>query len=295
VTPTPPRRLRGHYIWLGIALSVICLLLVLRQVDLAATWQTLFLVDYTLVIIATANVVLILLVKAARWRLLFYPSQRDVDYSSLLSALIAGVFINFALPVRLGDLVRAYLAGLGGASRLHALGTVAVEKLLDMVALAIMLLLLLPDTGLPSWILQPAWGLAAVALASLVAGLVLKDKATQILGVIERHVSILARLRASEKARLVLDSLEPLSNWRVLTRMAAWTALVWMLSVLTLQLLLRAMGLHLSFMALLLVNVILLAGVAVPSSPGKLGVFHGICIWALSLVGITGTLRWASA
>ena len=287
MTPRPTRLWRSPYLWVGIVFSAICLFLVLRQVDLTATWQALSQANYALVALAAANVVLILALKAARWRLLFYPTQRDVAYGSLLSAFLASVLINFALPVRLGDLVRAYLAGLGGASRLHALGTIAVEKLLDLIALAIMLLLLLPATDLPLWLLRPAWALAAVALVVLLAGIVFRGKALQLLRALESRLPALSRLGTSEKARRALDSLTPLSHGLVLLRMASWTALIWILSFVTHLLVLRAVGLHLSPLAPLLLHAVLQAGVAVPSSPGKLGVFHGLCVWTLSLFGVT--------
>ena len=286
MTSRSNRLWRSPYLLVGIVFSAICLFLVLRQVDLTAVWDVLSQANYALVALATANVTLILMIKAARWRLLFYPSQRDVKYRNLLSALVASVFVNFALPVRLGDLLRAYLAGLGGANRLHALGTIAVEKLLDMIALAVMFLLLLPAADLPPWLLQPAWALAAMALIALLAGIIFKDKALRLLQTFENRMPALSRLGISKKASRALDSLEPLSHRTILLRMAAWTAIVWILSFATHQLVLRAMGLHLPLLAPLLLHTILQAGVAVPSSPGKLGVFHSLCVWTLSLLDV---------
>jgi len=262
---------------------------VLRQAPIRALWEVLSEADYALVALALANVVLILIAKTSRWRLLFYPLQQDADYQALLSALTAGVFVNFALPVlRFGDLVRAYLAGLTGASRLHALGTVAVEKLLDMIALAITLLLLLPFIDLPPWLLRPAWALSSAALIVLLAGIVFKDRVPPVLHALESRLPILSRLGASEKTKRVLDSLEPLSHGAVLLKMAGWTILVWTLSFLTHVLVLQALGLRLSLLAPLLLHTVLQAGVAVPSSPGNLGVFHALCVWTLSLFDVTG-------
>jgi len=286
VTSRSNRLWRSPYLWLGIVFSAVCLFLVLRQVDLSAVWDVLSRANYALVALAAANVILILMVKTARWRLLFYPHQRDVEYRNLFSALVASVFVNFALTIRLGDLLQAYLAGLGGANRLHALGTIAVAKLLDMISLAIMLLLLLPAIDLPPWLLQPAWALAAMALIALLAGIIFKNKALRLLQTFENRIPALSRLGISEKARRALDSLEPLSHKTVLLKMSVWTVLVWILSFATHQLVLRAMGFHLPLLAPLLLHTILQAGVAVPSSPGKLGVFHSLCVWTLSLLDV---------
>jgi len=286
--PRRSRHWRTPYFWAGIALSIACLALVFRQVDLAETWRIIALADYRLILLATLNIVVVLLAKTARWRLLFYPAQANQDYSSLLSALTAGVFINFALPLRFGDLVRMYLAGLGDTGLLHALGTVAVEKLLDAIALAVMLLVLLPTIGLPAWLLQPAWTMAALALLGLVSAMAFRSRFLRLLQVIETRVPLIARLKASDRARRVLDSLDPLSRGSVLLRLGAWTLLIWCLSFLTHYFLLRSMGLNVSLVTPLLLHTVLQAGIAVPSSPAKLGVFHGLCIWALSLSQIVG-------
>jgi uncharacterized membrane protein YbhN (UPF0104 family) len=286
--PGPKRVWRSPYLWLGIAVSLVCLVLVLRQLDFAATWDALSQADYGLVALATGNIVLILAAKAARWRLLFYPSHRDQDYGSLLSALTASVLVNFALPLRLGDLMRVYLAGLADTSPLQALGTVAVEKLLDAIALAIMLVALLPVIDLPIWLLQPVWLLTVVALIGVMAGLILRERFLHGLRLLEGRIPLLSRLGASDRAGRVLEGLGALSRVSVLLKLGAWTALIWGLSFLTHWLVLRSMGLSVPPLTPLLLHTVLQAGVAVPSSPAKLGVFHGLCVWALSLFGVVG-------
>ena len=70
---------RRPYSWIGFALSAVCILLVVWKTDFAEVWNTLRGANYAWVALAVVNVVVILALKAARWRLLFYPNQRSVD------------------------------------------------------------------------------------------------------------------------------------------------------------------------------------------------------------------------
>jgi hypothetical protein len=52
--------------------------------------------------------------------------------------------------------------------------------------------------------------------------------------------------------------------------------------------LLGAIGERPSFLAALFLLIVLQIGVAVPSSPGRIGVFHYLCVQALAVFGIGG-------
>ena len=66
--------------------------------------------------------------------------------------------------------------------------------------------------------------------------------------------------------------------------------IIWFLSVYTNYLVFLALGMRPSWVQSLFLLVVLQAGVAVPSTPGKVGVFQVLCRWSLGLFGISATL-----
>lgn len=120
---------------IGVAISVVCIWLALRGVDLNETatllgraragWLGLALVAFT------AD----LAVRALRWQRLVAPIHR-VPYPRLTAYMLVGYLANNFLPARLGEVVRShYLGDREGVSRSATLGTVVVERIIDTVVL----------------------------------------------------------------------------------------------------------------------------------------------------------------
>jgi len=277
---------RNPYNWIGLALSLACIFLIAQKMDFARVWTALAQADYWWVVLALTNVVLILALKAVRWRLLFYPEHKGIGYRELFAALTIGVLINFASPVRLGDVVRGYLVGAKRRNVAHTMGTIAVEKLVDVIALAVMLLALVPTIALPDWLLRPSWILGAVALGLLTSFALVRGKIVDLFAFVEGKISLAHRLCLADRAKRGLDSMSPLLHWSPLFQLWGWTAIIWGISSLTNYLVFRAMHLDLSLGAAFFLLAVLQASIALPSSPGKLGVFHYACLIVLLLLGV---------
>ena len=72
-----------------------------------------------------------------------------------------GMMMNSFLPARLGDFTRAYLIGEAESdSKVYVLGTVAVEKVADLLFLLLSLMVLLSQMALPEWLSGSARGMA---------------------------------------------------------------------------------------------------------------------------------------
>jgi len=69
-------------------------------------------------------------------------------------------------------------------------------------------------------------------------------------------------------------------------KLQGWSLLIWILSILVNYTVFLALGLPLPFAAALVLVVVLEVGVAVPSIPGKLGIFHYLCTLALGVFGL---------
>ncbi|MEJ5200469.1 MAG: lysylphosphatidylglycerol synthase transmembrane domain-containing protein, partial [Anaerolineae bacterium] len=231
--------------------------------------------------------------KAARWRALFHPRPTRLSLLQLTNLIVVGQAVNFYIPARLGELVRAYLTGEeAGISKIYALGTIAAEKLIDIIVLALLIAAMLPFLALPEWLagrIGPLF-LTALAVCIVIVGLI--GGRRLIWRPIEWGLGLLPAAWAERwRTRLLagLDGLSALGSLRAAAAVWGWTVAFWLVAALTNYLLLLAFDLPPSPLTAFFVLAVLQAGVAVPSTPGKIGVFHYLCILALGVFHVPAT------
>ncbi len=153
-------------------MGFVLLLLVLVKVDLRATAATLTSASYGYLVPAALFLMLFLALKAVRWSYLLASAGR-VSQEAIFSAVLVGYFGNQVLIANSGELLRALVLGQReDLSKSAILGTIVIEKIMDVSVLCFSLLLLLWLIPLPSWVgevglvatLILAFGLAMVAL-----------------------------------------------------------------------------------------------------------------------------------
>ena len=273
--------------WIG--LSALLLYLALRGVNLSDVWLTLSHADMRFIGLAIFSVAVNILIKVARWYVLVEPSHKGVGFGELTMSLMTGQTLNWFLPARVGDVSRAYVIGGLGPGRSFVLGTVGVEKVVDMfsyVLLFVCALFLLP---LPSWLSNSGYVFTALTLVIIFGVIALVSFPGWFLRQSERMMfwvpegfrsKMVSRLTAS------LSSLGILSKGSGLLKLAFLSALVWGTAILTNHLTALALGLHLPLTAALVVLVVLQIGIILPGAPGRIGIFQYLCILALALFGI---------
>ncbi len=179
----------------GLALGALLLWLALRGVDAAALGAAIEQADLRWLVPIVVVALLSHLVRAWRWRILLAalpetqpgadgapPAARVPTLWEAFAAVMMGYAVNYAIP-RAGEVVRtATIARRTGADGSAVLGTVVLDRLLDVAMLAAGLAtlpLVLHDRIAPLWAMFGAPALARVggagrlALVALVAGVVL--------------------------------------------------------------------------------------------------------------------------
>lgn len=309
--PYPPQRrwaiLTNRRLWLGMIFSLGCLVLAMIDIDFGEMAAALRSANPVWIAAAAATVVITGLAKAWRWHLLLYlppvvptaakqqPAER-IGLPRLSNIWTAGTGVNLALPVpRAGDILRVYLAGeTGRVSKPLVLGTIAAEKLLDMVMLALCFLGLLLFMALPQELSQrqtPTVG-AAVLLVLVVAGLLWQRE--RVVALASRFLRRLPHgVKAVDSLDRGLHGLAALRQPGRLLELSTLTVGIWFVSVFTNYLIFLALGMPPSWVQSLFVLVVLQIGVAVPSTPGKIGLFQVLCRWALGVFGVSAALGLA--
>jgi len=278
-------RRRVLRITLGVLVSILTIYLALRDVDLAQVEQALLAADARWVGLALLGVAVNVLAKAYRWRLM----MPGYSFGRLLLALLAGAMLNYYVPARLGDFSRAYAAGSPGAGRAFALGTVLLEKVFDLVAYALLFIILVLLIPLPEWASQPGLVFVLAALAGVGAAGLVAYRRGYLLAQSERWLSRLPQswqVFTHSRLKAGLDSLDTLQGTRALLGLSFWSAVIWLAALATNQFMLQALDLDLPWTASLLVLVVLQVGITIPSVPGRIGVFEYLCILALGIFGV---------
>ena len=281
------RRLR---LVLGIAISLIALGFALRGIDWRKLWAVYRGANYVYVVPALLLCILINWVRAYRWRLLIYP-YGDLSLGRLFSIVNIGYLFNNILPAKAGEVVRGYLVGRmipGGMAR--AISSLLIERLLDVLALVLFLLGLMPFLEMPAEVIVGARVLGSVSVVGLVVLLVLSKFGDRGLEWVWRFVGRV-RWIGHPKVRRALEDL--LVGFRVLTvgRLLPGIVLsslaIWLGYGLVNHIVLAVFRMiHLPVTAAPFVLCATGFSMVVPSSPGAVGVWEAAVVLALSVYGV---------
>lgn len=264
----------------GLAVSVAFVLVIVSRVDLAGVGHALLRAAPALLLVCLALAWLEICARAWRWQYLLRPIGR-IGYLPSLAYLCVGYFANTFLPVRLGDLARAYLAGSTfGVPRLATLGTIVVERLTDGVTiLAIALALGLLVAGGASLAATAVW----LTLAALLGGLGLVG-AIRVLRSRAVAATQLGRLVNQLLQRLAAGA-EAIRRPRGLAVVLAWTLFAYGFAVASLTVVAASVGLDLTPLQAGFVMAGLALSTAIPAAPGSVGTYEFVGLTLLTALG----------
>ena len=131
--------LRRKRFWLGLGLSAVFLAFFLARTDFSEIREAFSGANY---LVAAAAIPLYFIgywLRALRWRYLLRPVA-DVETRRLYPVVLIGLMSNNIAPMRIGELVRAFLVGeRESVSKTAAFGTIAVDRTFDGLTLVAIL------------------------------------------------------------------------------------------------------------------------------------------------------------
>ncbi len=283
----------GSYVRIGIGIlvSVLSLYFALRNVDLAAVWSSIMQANVFYVGLAVLSGIAGAWAKGIRWKILIGSNGNHIPFLTIFGSHVAGQMLNLLFPARLGDVSRAYVVGGMGPGRTFVLGTVVLEKFLDMVSYALLFFLLLVLMPLPPWISDSGIAFSIVTLLCIATVIFMIRQRDLFLNILERIIVWLPeqfQQKTSSRLQSGLSSLDILEQRTDRYRLIAWTACIWMIAVLNNYVVLLALDMSLSqsLIASMVVLAVLQIGISLPSAPAKIGVFEYGCVVALALFGV---------
>ena len=260
-----------------------CVFYALRGVDRAPVMAELHHLTAAAVLMYFGTLALTHTFRTWRWGFLLRPLGVKVPFRRLLPMSSVGFMAILVLPLRLGEFVRPYYAARAEKVRMSAaLGTVAVERIIDGLCISILFFgayLVSAGELFPAELRVAAW-LSLCGFVGLTAFLALALVRTETAIALFLKLSLISTLapqRANpiaERIRSVISGFRVLGDGRNLALFLAHTVAYWGCNGLGMWLLARQMGLPISvgaaFATMAFTGVVL----SLPNAPGLVGQFH---------------------
>jgi uncharacterized protein (TIRG00374 family) len=229
--------------------------------------------------------------RSLRWNHLLAPLGVKIPPGPLLAISSVGFMAILALPARLGEFVRPGLLRRRGVSGSSALGTVAVERIVDGLMISLFVFgafYAVRGPNAPGWMMPTAYlalGVFAAALVFLVFAMWRPEATVRT----SLRLSLLPHL-APRLARVIEDKLlemirgfAVLRDRRNLVAFLAWSLVYWTANGLGVWVLALGFDLPLSVMGGLATMGLVAVGISLPNSPGLVGQFQWFTLLGLSL------------
>jgi len=268
---------------LGLAVGLLFLFLRNADLDKVLTSVRAARVDYLLASVALTCVTY--LIRAERWQYLLAPLG-PTRFLNVLRTTVIGFAASAVLPARAGEVIRPYLlARREGLSATAVFATIIVERILDLVAVLLLLgaFLLWFDPGLEardsavfSAIRYGGLVMTPVALGTLVVMFFMAGHPERLHGWVLKAQRVLPTQLALIIARLAQTFAEGFAVVRSPLRVLAalgWSLVLWMSIAAGLWAVAVGFGIDMPFTGGWLMLAPLVVGVAVPT-PGGVGGFH---------------------
>ena len=275
----------------GVLIGLGCIAILLRQVDLKQSWNALGRLNGPFLLIPLAVFFVNLPLRAWRWQLIF-PSSSRPSLGACLTVLGIGNMANFLLPGRAGDVARCVLVGRAGSltESSRTLATLAVEKVLDGLALVGMVLFAVWALHPPHWVLDLLRVSILIFGGALVLLVALRYRTRVLIDSVRRAFRLVHLPSLEKKFDGLLtsfaDGLSAVSSAGQMLTLLLITAAIWSTEAGTIWGLARALGLAVSLKSAVVASAVLGLGLMIPAAPGGLGTYELFGTEAFKLAGI---------
>lgn len=281
---------RPRFSWwrllLGIAVTVATLWFIRGQVELADVGTALRSAEILPILAGTLIILLTGLTKAWRWQWLFVPASERPSFPAAFWALQLNQFVNTVIFGRFGELARAYdIDKTSNVGKARALGTIVVEKSLDMLFTVLTVLLLVPWIVLPDNISDPTLTLTVTTIAIFVILYVLAFQTDWMVAVVERLAQFLPTALGQRVIRITTSGIQgvhALRDRRHTLSQLGISTIVAILYILTPYALFATFDLPFTFVDATLLHLWVSIANVVTTTPGRIGVFEGVVLALLT-------------
>ena len=276
----------------GILISTLFIYLTFRGVEFETILEGLKGVRYRFLIPALSFLLSISFLRSLRWGIVLSPLGR-IGQKKLFPITCIGYMAIIVIPMRIGELLRPYL--LSTSSRIpmsSALGTIIVERALDILTILGILFFVFFISTSPGWLLKTGYSLLPIFLLLVLFLCLLyfrMEFTLRLLNpVLKRFPEKLSK-KIEELIRNLVDGFSIISNPIRLIYALLLSVFIWVSSALAIYSLYLFQNLQLPFVSSFVVLIITIIGISLPAAPGMVGNFQYASIVALSFFNVEKT------
>ena len=268
-----------------IALAIGLLAVFLRNADLSQVWASVTQARADFLLLSLVLTCATYVVRAERWQYLLAPLG-PTRFSMVFRTTVIGFAASAVLPARAGEVIRPYLlARREGLSATAAFATIIVERILDLVAVLLLMALFLVwfdpgvearDSNAFQAVRFGGLVMAPVAIGTLAVMFFMAGHPERLHAWVLKAEAILPARIAGMIARFAQTFAEGFAVVRSPARLAAaiaWSIVLWVAIASGIWAVSIAFGIAMPFTGAWLMLGPLVVGVAVPT-PGGVGGFH---------------------
>src|SRR5438445_2642042 len=302
--PKPPSASHAsRWAWVvGLVVTLALLTWALHDIDPRELVGHLRRADPLLLLAAVALATLTFPLRTLRWQLILRDvGGQRLPLLPLWHATAIGFMANNLLPVRAGEFARAYVASRQLPVRFStALASVGVERVFDGLMLVSLMAVAIGSSAFPhqadigrtsvSAITTTAAAFFGVVLAMAV---LVVHRPAPWLALLGRATHALLSARVADRVTRIADGLvaglEVLKSPGRFFGVVLWSVVLWLVNAAAFAVCFRAFGLPVPAVGAFLLQGTIGFGVALPGSPGFVGVFEAATRATLALFGIDAT------
>lgn len=274
-------------VWLGILISLISLAAIfffIRPEEILGALQT---TRYGYLLFTGLGIIAFLVIRAVRWR---YMLNNDAPWTTVFHIQNIGYLLSSILPLRIGDVARAVLIGsVPPITISRGISTMVVERVLDMLFIIALLPFALSSVEqMPDWMRAGAQAMGVAAIGAIIVLIIAanqRERATHLVESILNYIPFLDTAVWTARADSFLAGLDSLTRFKDGLILILLTIATWVPIILAYYATLLAVNLDPNLVMAAFVVCAAALSVALPSSPGQIGVFHAGVIAALQVWG----------
>jgi uncharacterized protein (TIRG00374 family) len=275
---------------LGFVISGFFLYLIIRNINIDDLFSALSSINYYLLLPAVIIQLGSYWVRSIRWSLIL-RSIKKVKTNTLFPIICISYMANNILPLRIGEIIRAYLMGKKeNISSAAVFSTVIVERIYDGITLLLYLGVVSVLFPFPDWVKNIGLITTLLFLASLlfiIAIVIYKNTAISMVNFFLRFVPSKFHDKINAVINKLIDGFEVIKDKKMLLPIAMYSIIIWLMEAYLFFALAKAFNFDNSIYIALFTLVVVNLGIMIPSSPGYVGTFEYFCSKSLGVFKIS--------
>jgi len=285
-------------LFISLVLSIAGLYYAFRKMDLDELWLQLTQVHISYILFSTVLMIYSVVIRARRWKLILEPIE-EIPVRVLFGATMIGYFGNSVLPLRMGEVLRGYSIGkqfkVGTSS---ALGTIILERVLDMLGLIFLIIIFLILSPINEWLGEILYGVIFVTLIAFIFVFWLGRTKVEWQPFLLRFRLLDNRLgrRLINIIQNLISGITALKNTSHALKITFYTLYIWFIYYVYMLGVVTAIGVNLDWIGIGIILITTSLSISIPAAPGYIGTYHAVAVYVLTNifnVGLTEAQAFA--